>query len=78
MIKIGTKVKLVVGIRGDKVAGKVVDIDDNNALIEIMKMGNWHYHCSVDELTKLTEQEENEFYGLKSNEIDSWQKRQKK
>lgn len=66
MIKKGTKVKLVV--QGSEVAGKVVDIDNNSiALVEIMRMGNWHYHCGLDQLEVLSAEEEKRFYSRNKN-----------
>ena len=74
MIKTGTKVKWE--MNGTTCAGTVVDIGPNDvALVEVMKMGNWHCHCTLDELTEITEQEENEFYGLKPNEVSAWRAR---
>ena len=61
MITKGTKVKLVV--QDSEVAGRVVDIDNNNvALVEIMRMGNWHYHCKLEQLKELSTEEEKKFY----------------
>ena len=61
MIKEGTRVKLT--LDGSVVAGTVVDIAENNvALVEIMRVGNWHYHCPVDQLIKISSNEEKQFY----------------
>ena len=66
MISVGTKVKLIV--KNSEVAGRVVDIDNNDvALVEIMRMHNWHYHCPLTQLKELTEQEEKQFYSGRRN-----------